>query len=330
MVAGGAPITHRTLTLDGGLRMHVAEAGAKGPLVVLLHGWPDCWYSWRHQLPALAAAGYRAVAPDQRGCGETDVPPHVADYTIEHLVGDVTALIEALGETRAILVGHDLGALVAWDTAKKRPERVAAVAALNMPDRFAEPSEPYPRPVEALRTARGDGFFAVRLQRPGADDAALTAEFERDPQRLVRRVLYTGSGESPVWHGMIPDGGTIVDALRDDRLPAWASEDDVKVYAALFERSGFTGGLNWFRNMDSNWELSEPWRANPVEAPAMFLIGDREGDYGSQAMLDLLSGRSGSVPDLRDALVLAGCGHWIHQERPEEVNEALIEFLGSL
>lgn len=216
----GAPaeVTHRSLEANG-LQMHIAEAGT-GPLVLLLHGWPESWYSWRHQIPALAAAGYHVVAPDQRGYGDTEVPPRVADYTIEHLVDDVTALIGAVGEKKAVAVGHDWGAIVAWEMAKMRPEWVAAVAGLSIPDRFAEPPGTAATPTVGMRAALGNDFYIVHFQQPGVADA-----LRRDPEGLFRRIMYTASGDGPGWSTMVPAGGTIVDSLLDApaTLPGWAA-----------------------------------------------------------------------------------------------------------
>ncbi|MFC7590761.1 alpha/beta fold hydrolase [Nonomuraea antimicrobica] len=292
-------ITHRTLDVRG-LRMHVAEAGT-GPLVLLLHGWPESWYSWRHQLPALAAAGYHAVAPDQRGYGDTDVPDRVEDYTIEHLTDDVVALMDALGEERAVVAGHDWGALVGWELAKMQPDRVEALAALSIPDRFADPADPADpaaTPIAELRAALGESFYIVHFQQPGVADAAFAAALRADPERLVRRLLYTGSGDGPGWSTVVPEGGTIVDSLLDDpdTLPGWADEQDVKTYAAQMERSGFTGGLNWYRNFDRNWELSASWRHNLIQAPVLFLIGGRDGFLTAPPTLELMAGRSPPSP----------------------------------
>ncbi|WP_326761669.1 alpha/beta hydrolase [Streptomyces phaeochromogenes] len=322
-------ITHRTLKVNG-LRMHIAEAGT-GPLVLLLHGWPETWYSWRHQVPALAAAGYHVVAPDQRGFGDSDAPERVDEYTIEHLTDDLTALMNELGEEMAVVVGHDWGSLVAWELAKRHPERVEGVVGLSAPDRFHHPADPSATPVAGWRAALGEAFYIVHFQEPGVADAVFAAALELDPLGLVRRLMYSGSGDGPGWTGMIPEGGTIIDSYAEvpEAFPGWANEQDIKTYAAQFERSGFTGGLNWYRNFDRNWELSASWRSSPVQAPALFLVGGREA-FAVPANQELISGESPSVPRLRRTVVLPGCGHWIQQERPDEVNAVLTEFLRSL
>ncbi|MFI7671646.1 alpha/beta fold hydrolase [Nocardia sp. NPDC049526] len=327
--APAGQIEHRTLDVNG-LRMHIAEAGS-GPLVLLLHGWPESWYSWRHQIPVLAAAGYHVVAPDQRGYGDTDVPERVEDYAIDHLAGDVTGLIDALGEQRATVIGHDWGAIVAWETAKMRPERITAVAGLSIPDRFAEPQGSAATPIADLHAALGPAFYIVHFQQPGIADTALESALEHDPEGLFRRILRTASGDGPGWTGMVPDGGTIVDSLAADTpaLLAWEGEQDAKTYASQFQKSGFTGGINWYRNLDRNWKLSKDWRDNDVHAPALYLIGGRDGALTLPQSQRLMSGDSG-FRNLRETVVLPEAGHAIQQERPDQVNDVLTRFLRSL
>lgn len=323
--AAPAPrIRHRYVRVNG-LRMHIAEAGS-GPLVLLLHGWPESWYSWRHQIPALAAAGYRVVAPDQRGYGSTSRPDRVEDYDIAHLVDDVTGLIDALGEQRATVVGHDWGAIVAWHTALMRPRRVRGVAGLSVPHRWAEPKGTS-TPVETLRAANGDHFYIVYFQQPGLSDA----DFARDPRGFLRGILYSGSGDGPGWNATIPASGRIVDSLtQPDRLPAWLTERDIDTYVAEYRRSGFTGGLNWYRNFDRNWELTARWRDAPIQVPALYVVGDRDGVFHAPEAQAMLAGPTASVPHLRPAVLLKGAGHWAQQERPGEVTDALIRFVRSL
>ncbi len=317
-------IKHRFVNVNG-IRMHIAEAGT-GPLVLLLHGWPEFWYSWRHQIPALAAAGYHVVAPDQRGYGQTDRPARVGDYAITRLVDDVTGLIDALGERRAVVVGHDWGAIVAWNTALMRPDRVRAVSALSVPHRWAEP-QGESTPVASLRSAYGDHFYIVHFQQPGVADA----DMARDPRAFFRGILYSGSGDGPGWSATIPKSGRILDSLTEPRaLPAWLSERDVDTYAAQFTKTGFTGGLNWYRNFDTNWTQTARWRRTPIQAPALYIVGDRDKISESPQAKELITGRSPSVPNLKQAVVLPGRGHWIQQEEPDKVNESLIRFLRSL
>src|ERR1017187_1866160 len=218
-----AGIQHRQLDARG-LRMHIAEAGT-GPLVLLLHGFPECWYSWRHQLIALAAAGFHAVAPDQRGYCRTEQPARPDAYTILHLTGDVIGLMDALGEQQAVVAGHDWGAPVAWHTALLRPDRVRGVIGLSVPYRPRGSSAP----VAVLRERIGDGFYMVYFQQPGVADA----ELGRDPLRTLRKVLYSASGDAPAGLPVVPLGGGFLDTCVDPQvLPSWLTSADLEPYAA--------------------------------------------------------------------------------------------------
>ncbi|MFB4302005.1 alpha/beta fold hydrolase [Actinomadura sp. NTSP31] len=313
-------ITHRHVESQSGLRMHVAEAG-EGPLVLLLHGFPECWYSWRHQLTALADAGYHAVAPDQRGYARTGGPLETGEYSILHLVGDVVGLIEALGGGRAVVVGHDWGAPVAWHTALMRPDKVRGVVGMSVPHR---PRSSRP-PVEAMRRMFGDGFYMVRFQEPGAPEA----EFDGDRAAVFRRLMHGASGDGGGAAWIAPEGGGLLDTVPEpEKLPAWLSEDDIATYVAEYADSGFTGPINWYRNLDRNWELTTAWHRAQVSPPALFLAGDRDvvatgAPHAIETMTDF-------VPNLRETVWLSGCGHWVQQERPAEVNDALIGFLRAL
>src|SRR3954466_10431714 len=232
-------VEHREIEVNG-LRMHVAERG-EGPLVVLLHGFPECWYSWRHQLGALADAGFHAVAPDQRGYGGTTRPEAIDRYTLLDLVGDVVGLIDALGAGKAIVVGHDWGAPVAWHTALLRPDRVAGVAGLSVPFTPRMPVSP----MAGWREAFGDRFYQVYFQEPGVAER----ELEADVADTMRRLLIGSSGDRPPGGDHLgprgpPGGGGFLDVLRaGDPLPPWLTQEDLDVYVAELTRTGFTGGL---------------------------------------------------------------------------------------
>jgi pimeloyl-ACP methyl ester carboxylesterase len=317
-------VEHREIEVNG-LRMHVAERG-EGPLVVLLHGFPESWYSWRHQLAALADAGFRAVAPDQRGYGGTSRPEAVDRYTLLHLVGDVVGLIDARGAARAVVVGHDWGAPVAWHTALLRPDRVAGVAGLSVPFIPRGPVSP----MSAWREAFGDRFYQVYFQAPGvAED-----ELEADVGETMRRLLIGASGNRPpapdierLAAGVLPEGGGFLDVLRaTDDLPSWLSREDLDFYAREFARTGFAGGLNWYRNQDRNWELLAPWQGAVVTPPALYVAGTRDPVVEFPGMDRLLPNLRAFIPNLLDSVLLDGCGHWTQQERPEEVSERLVAF----
>ena len=321
-----AAIRHRTVETNG-IRMHVAEAG-EGPLVLLCHGFPESWYSWRHQMVALAEAGYHAVAPDQRGYGQTDRPEAIDQYTLFHLVGDLVGLLDALGVASAVVAGHDWGAPVAWHASLLRPDRFRAVIALSVPFRprgGARPTSTMPRTDDAI-------FYQLYFQQPGVAEA----EFERDPRETIRRLAYWGSGDGQrTAHtpgsgasGMVPRGGGFLPGREAPAtLPAWLTEADINFYAGEFRRAGFRGGLNWYRNIDRNWELLAPWTGAKVTVPALFLTGDRDPVLTFRGMDQLLPALERFVPQLRQTVMLAGCGHWTQQERPAEVSAAMLQFL---
>ena len=303
--------------------MHVVEEG-EGPLVLLCHGFPESWYSWRHQIPALAAAGYHVVAPDMRGYGQTDRPEPIEQYTQLHHVGDMVGLLDALGERTAVIVGHDWGSPVAWNAALMRPDRFRAVASLSVPFPQRAPIQP----TRALAHMAGGGFmYMLYFQAPGVAEA----ELERDPRDTIRRVLYSGSGDLPPdrgWRAVAPRRSTFLEGLDDPAvLPGWLTDADVDFYAGEFHRTGFRGGLNWYRNLDRTWELLAPWAGATIRVPALFVAGDR--DLVLTMAKTALDRMPETVPTLRKSVILPGCGHWTQQERPAEVNALLLEFLAA-
>lgn len=296
----------RCIRAPDGASLHVAESGpADGPVLVLLHGFPELGYSWRHQIPVLAQAGYRVLTPDLRGFGRSDAPAAVESYAVDVLAADVLALLDDAGAERGIVIGHDWGADVAWKTAWMHPERVSAVAGLSVP--FV-PRAPAP-PLELMRRHAGEDFYIVWFQQPGVADAALA--------RDVRRTLATPR----VW-----DAAWVQQTGEDPPTPRFMSDEEFSVYVEAFERTGFTGGLSYYRNIDRNWERTAPFGERRIGQPALFLTGERDpvrGFMPAEAM-------DGWVTDLRASVVVPGAGHWVNQEAPEEVNRALIDWLGGL
>jgi pimeloyl-ACP methyl ester carboxylesterase len=325
-----AEITHRFIEANG-IRMHVAEQGA-GPLVVLCHGFPESWYSWRHQLAALAGAGFRAVAPDMRGYGQTDRPEAIDQYTLLHLVGDMVGLLDGLGADSAVIAGHDWGAPVAWHAALLRPDRFRAVIGLSVPFRprgAVRPTTVMPQTDDAM-------FYQLYFQDPGVAET----ELERDVRASIRRLLYSGSGDVMPGArtisnrddvGMVPRrGGFLSRTLEPSTLPTWLTQDDIDFYVGEFSRTGFRGGLNWYRNIDRSWELLAPFAGARVTVPALYVAGDRDLVVAFRGMDQLLPSLARFVPRLTKTVMLPGCGHWTQQERPREVNAAMLEFLQSL
>jgi pimeloyl-ACP methyl ester carboxylesterase len=320
---------HRLIETNG-LRMHVAEQG-EGPLVLLCHGFPELWYSWRHQLAALAAAGFHAAAPDMRGYGETDRPEAIDQYTLLHLIGDMVGLLDALGHETAVIAGHDWGAAVAWHAALLRPDRFRAVIGLSVPFIPRGPDYPSKRFPETENTV----FYQTYFQSPGVAETDL----ERDVRLTVRTFLHDGSGDAPhpdinaepAGHVlMVPrGGGMLANRVNPASLPHWITEADVDVYVDQFKRTGYRGGLNWYRNLDRNWELMAPFAGLKITVPALFLAGDRDLVLAFRGMDQVISNLPKNVPKLQKTVILPGCGHWTQQERPQEVNDAMIEFLQS-
>ena len=323
-------VTHRTVEANG-IRMHIAEAGG-GPLVVLCHGFPECWYSWRHQLRALAEAGFHAVAPDMRGYGQTDAPEEIEQYTLLHLVGDMVGLLDGLGAETAVIAGHDWGAPVAWHAALLRPDRFRGVIGLSVPFRPRGQT----RPTTAMPQTDDALFYQLYFQPLGVPEA----ELERDPRRTLRSILYSASGDAPRRSGrdaadddvgMVPRQGGFLSRMVDpDVLPSWLTEADIAFYAGEFTRSGFRGGLNWYRNIDRNWELLAPFAGARVTVPALYVAGDRDLVVGFRGMDQLLANLTQFVPQLRARIMLPGCGHWTQQERAAEVSAAMLDFLRGL
>ena len=285
-------VSHRFIETNG-IRMHIAEQG-KGPLVLLCHGFPESWYSWRSQLSALADAGYHAIAPDQRGYGQTDRPHPIEAYTTLHLVGDMVGLLDALGEEQAVIVGHDWGANVAWNAALMRPDRFRAVIVLSIPYTPRGPAHgPHAtvRPTEAMRQMAGDHFFyQLYFQQPGIAEA----ELERDVRTTIRRMLYAASGDalpSERWKPILPDpDANMLTSTGDPHtLPGWLTETDVDFYTAEFQRTGFRGGLNWYRNFDRNWELLAPYSGAKITQPTLFIWGEKDPVFDIPSVRTLIS-----------------------------------------
>ena len=320
MVAG-----HREVETNG-IRMHITEQG-EGPLVIMCHGFPELGYSWRHQLPALAEAGYHAVAPDQRGYGRTDRPESVEAYDIFQLVGDMVGLVHALGEEKAVIAGHDWGAPIACHCALLRPDIFHALILLSVP--FSPRSWNSITPTEAMKAMAGDNqFYIVYFQEPGKAEA----ELEEDVRETMIKALYSLSGDPPPekrWNFLFDRGQTFLDTVyMPDHLPAWLTDQDIDFFTEEFERTGFRGGINYYRNIDRNWELTPFLSEAKIHQPSLFMAGELDGVIAmSRQAFDNLED---SMPSLKQKILIPGAGHWVQQERPAEVNDLIIEFLKGL
>ncbi|KAK8914530.1 hypothetical protein KSP39_PZI024066 [Platanthera zijinensis] len=319
-MGGGDGIEHRTVEVNG-INMHVAEKG-EGPAVLFLHGFPELWYSWRHQILSLAARGYRAVAPDLRGYGDTEAPAGVDAYSIFHLVGDLTALIESLGQDKVFVVGHDWGAILAWNLCAFRPEKIKAV--VNLSVAFMPRKHSIWRP-DSLKAIYGDDFYVSRFQKPGE----IEDQFAQVDTAFLMKMFFASRNPGPL---IIPKGDGLVSRRlhhKDIPLPSWLSQDDIDYYASKFIRTGFTGGVNYYRNMDINWELTAPWNDVQIKVPAKFIVGDLDLAYHFAGMKSYIHGGGfkRDVPLLEDVVVIEGAAHFINQERPEQISDHIYQFI---
>ncbi|MDT5155593.1 MAG: hypothetical protein QOI01_7326 [Mycobacterium sp.] len=307
-----------------GVTLRLTEAGERGaPVVVLAHGFPELAYSWRHQIPALVAAGYHVLAPDQRGYGGSSRPPAIEDYDIVKLTGDIVGLLDDVGAESAVIVGHDWGSIVATNFPLLHPDRVSACVALSVPP---VPRPPSP-PTELWRSAFGENFFYILyFQEPGPADAELGA----DPARTMRRLMggiRSADGTNVFLQMATPGPEGFIERLPEpDGRPEWITQDEVDHYVAEFTEGGFTGPLNWYRNFDRNWELTEATPSPTIDVPTLFIGGTEDPALAMtprDRVRDVVSGPYQEV-------LIEGAGHWLQQERPAEVNAALVEFIDGL
>lgn len=308
-----------------GVRLRCVVEG-DGPLAIMVHGWPESWYSWRHQIEPVCKAGYRVVVPEVRGYGESDAPAAIEAYDMENMIADILGLVDHFGEKQAVLIGHDWGAPIVWNTTALHPERVRAVAALSVPYS--------PRgnisSMALWRQLYPDRFFyQLYFQEPGVAEA----EFEADIRTALRKIYYSGSGEAPngLFDAKKNPGARMLDDIPSPAvLPAWLSEDDLDYYTAQFSKSGFRGSLNRYRNQDRDWENLTRLAKARITRPACFIAGSRDAVLRFVPGVDLVENMKRWVDDLRTCEIIDGAGHWIQQERAQEVNALLLGFLGTL
>ncbi|KAK7337467.1 hypothetical protein VNO77_18043 [Canavalia gladiata] len=311
-------IEHRIVSTNG-INMHVASIGS-GPVVLLLHGFPSLWYSWRHQLLYLSAMGYRAIAPDLRGFGDTDAPPSASSYSALHIVGDLVGLLDALGIEQVLLVGHDWGASIAWNFCLFRPDRVKALVNMSVVFR---PRNPTKKPIPTLRALMGDDYYMCRFQKPGEAEE----EFARaGTARILKTFLLSRDPRPPCVPKEIGFGGP---SNLHISLPSWLSEEDINYYASKFDQKGFTGGLNYYRAIDLTWELTAPWTGVQIKVPVKFIVGDLDITYNTPGVKEYIhsGGFKRDVPYLQELVVMEGVGHFINEERPEEINAHIYDFI---
>jgi epoxide hydrolase A/B len=314
----------RTIRTNG-INLRIAEMG-RGPLVILVHGWPESWYSWRHQIPALAAAGYRVVAPDMRGFGGSDKPGAIEDYDVHHTTADLAGLVAALGETSAILVGHDWGAIVSWQAMMLHPEKFSALAAMSVP----YGGRPAVSPIESMKARYKDNFYYILyFQPPGVAEA----EFDADPRGILSRLyLSPASPREPpkVTDPKMSAGGWIDRLGAPKGLPPWLTQADLDYYVGEFRRAGFRGGIDYYRNFHRNWETTPQLAGVKIKQPVIFLAGEKDIVIAGATAEALTAAMSRVCEDFRGVVLYPGAGHWIQQERAAEVNRTLIDFVNSV
>jgi pimeloyl-ACP methyl ester carboxylesterase len=319
-------VNFRTIKTNG-INMRLAVSGDAGPLVLLVHGWPESWYSWRHQLTGLAAAGYRVVAPDMRGYGNTDAPADVVDYDMTHLTGDMVGILDALGEPSAVIVGHDWGAPVSQYSALFYPERFRGLVMMSVP--YA--GRATRNPLESMRTNAGENFFYIVYHNEAGGVAE--KEYDGDPRGILGR-LYL-SPDSPREPATVTDpkriaGGWIPRLGAPKGLPDWLTEADLDYYVAEFKRAGFRGGVNYYRTFERNWQQTADRSDFVIRVPSLFYAGEKDSVIGRATAATLKQTMTPYFSDLRDVRLVPGKGHWIQQEAAATTNAVLIEFLEGL
>ncbi|KAK8327710.1 hypothetical protein V6Z11_A11G200200 [Gossypium hirsutum] len=293
-------VSHRRIKTNG-IWVHIAEQG-RGPLVLLLHGFPEIWYSWRHQISFLANHGYHVVAPDLRGYGDSDSPLSPSSYTFMHYVGDIIGLLDHLGEQQAFVVGHDVGAAIAWHLSLFRPERVKA--SINLGVAYFD-RNPNAKLGESLIRTFGDGFLLCG-------------------STVIKKFLLITQTDNLI----APPGMEIIDYLgTPSRLPPWITEEELQVYADKFQESGFTGALNYYRALDLNWELTAPWQGSKIRVPVKFMVGENDIGFDINGIRQYIEGNifRNLIPDLE--VVMLDGHHYLQQEKHQQVSEEILSFL---
>jgi pimeloyl-ACP methyl ester carboxylesterase len=309
-------------TTEPGIRLSVHEAGAKGrPAVVFSHGFPELGWSWRHQVEAIAGAGFRAIAPDQRGYGASDRPEPIAAYDIHHLCGDLVGLLDALEIEKAVFVGHDWGGFVVWALPALHPERVAGVVGVNTPFTPRPPMAPSTL-MRAMVGGQDEKLYILWFQQPGVAEGVL----DRDPALLFDKLLRTGVPMEEVAARMTGPDADMNPFRRLAELeplgePIGTPEERAH-YAEVFRRTGFRGGINWYRNFDRNWETAPAVGATKIDVPCLMVTAQ----WDPVLRPEMASGMDAWCPDLETVLI-ERCGHWTQQEHPEQLNRILLDWL---
>ncbi|XP_075656711.1 epoxide hydrolase 1-like [Castanea sativa] len=311
-------IDHRIVSVNG-IKMHIAEKG-QGPVVLFLHGFPELWYSWRHQIHALSSLGYHAVAPDLRGFGDTEAPTSITSYTCDHIVNDLVALIDSLGVEQVFLVAHDWGAIMGWYLCLFKPERVKAFVCLSVP---FTPRSPQMKPMDRMRGFFGDDYYICRFQAPGEIEAEIA---ELGTANVLKTIFSIRKPGPPCFTKGNAFG---IRTNASISLPSWLSEEELTYYVTKFDQKGFTGGLNYYRAIDQSWEVTEKWTGVQVKVPVKFIVGDLDMVYTTLGTKEYIhnGGFKKDVPFLEETVVMEGVGHFINQEKAEEISSHIYDFI---
>ncbi|GJR91132.1 bifunctional epoxide hydrolase 2-like protein [Tanacetum coccineum] len=301
--------------------MHVAELG-EGPPVLFLHGFPELWYTWRHQMLFISSKGYRAIAPDLRGYGDTEAPSSPTSYTAFHIVGDLVSLLDSLGLDKVYLVGHDWGAIISWYLCLFRPDRIKALVNMSV---VYTPRDPLVKPLEKYRKAFGDDFYICRIQEIGWEQ-----EFAKVDTKRQLAASYCNRNPSPP---KLPKDYAKNFNPPPYTLPSWFTEEDLDYFASKYRATGFTGGFNYYRCFDlldcRNWELCAAWMGSKIMVPVKFIVGDLDLTYHFPGAKEYIHGDAFKklVPGLEEVVVMEGVGHFINQEKPQEINNHIYDFI---
>ncbi len=312
---------------SNGITLRIAEAGESGPLLLMAHGWPESWYNWRHQISYFANAGYRVVAPDMRGYGESDAPEPVESYDIVTLAADMVGILDALGEETAVMIGHDWGSIVAWNTVLMHPSRFVGLIAMSVP----YGGRPAKSPMVAWQEAFKDNFYYILYHNEAGGVAE--AEYDSNPRGLLSRLYLSPDSprEAPLITDSARSAGGWIDRLGAPKaLPNWLSAADLDYVVAQFERSGFRGGINYYRNFHRNWEITEHLQNAKITVPTLFIAGTKDVVINGASEGQLRGAMSRVAEDLRDVVLIPDIGHWVQQESPNATNQAMQSFLESL
>lgn len=318
--AVSAPVERLSARVNG-ITMSFLSQG-DGPLVIFMHGFPDLAISWRHQMKTVADAGYRAIAPDMRGYGDTDAPDDVDAYSQFHLAGDITGLMDHLGAATAVLVGHDMGATLGWTMSMIVPSRVRGAVILSVPHK--------PRGTGAPVDSSPPRFYQRLFQEAGVEESDLDANVETFLPGIFDRLSGSSElGDPPSL--LVPEGSHFSDLFDPPtHAPEWMGEEDLATYVSTFRRTGFRGALNWYRNIDTNWHTAAPWAPGNISIPTAFIVGTKDVTYTLFHTNGVIDSQPERVPLLQESRVIEGAGHWIALERPDEVNTVLLNFLARL